>query len=601
VVDPISLAKTKLIGKALDAIFAGVSDTLSSAGTRWRNEQAKSRLASKVSSVQKVKTFWQRDKPVDLASFYYPSKIIYGNAAPRRIDSIADVTLDENLVFQGTVGQGKSTLLRFLCMQELTNKGSGRIPVFVELRSLGKAGLRALLYSALDRLGFAINDELFDLYARSGKLVLLLDAFDEIQSEFVPDSIYQLEELSEKYEQCQIIVTSRPDSDIQKSRHFVVTRLAPMTEEDHAPFLTRIGLSRTEAGRLVEAIQNSNARVAELLTTPLVITLLATLYNAERSIPEDVPEFYERLFHTLFTTHDATKPGLVRKPKSHLGERRMQHLFEALCFVVLQRDLSVVLTLTDFNTSLDVASRATKIECDADEFRHDITKIACLLQQEGNELEFIHKSVLEFHAAAFIRSLSDATAPTIYKQLLQHGQHAFTQVIEFLSQIDEYRYVRYYGLPLINSDLRILTGDPDGSAARDLKAVFGDLFPEFMVSFEEDEHSEFLRFSSMGPCDVRPYIGSLGFQLTDAIDDSLPDTLPKEIALRAKMKKSSGNELEANWYDVVDEKRWRLLEKHVATLVTQLRRKKKHFEDLLASDQEQIHLISLPTPTEGES
>ncbi len=93
-VDPVSAAKIRLIGKAIDGIFSGAVGAVSKAAVRWRNENAKSRLATKLASFQKVKTFWQRDKAVDLKSFYYPSKVIYGNALPTPVESIASITLD---------------------------------------------------------------------------------------------------------------------------------------------------------------------------------------------------------------------------------------------------------------------------------------------------------------------------------------------------------------------------------------------------------------------------------------------------------------------------------------------------------------------------
>jgi hypothetical protein len=365
-----------------------------------------------------------------------------------------------------------------------------------------------------------------------------------------------------------------------------------MTSDDHEPFLVRIGLSRGDAGRLVEAIRGSSAQVAQLLKTPLVMTLLATLYQAEKFIPEDVPEFYERLFHTLFTTHDATKPGLVRRPKSHLGERRLQQLFEAFCFAVLQQNLSVALSLNDFNRCVDVATRASQIDCDPDAFRHDITRIAGLLQQEGDVLDFIHKSVLEFHAAAFIRSLSDTTAPALYDQLRRRRPHAWAQVLQFLSQIDEYRYVRYYGLPAIEAALRILTVE-DGSL-RDLKLSFAELYPDFRVVLEEEEGELFYR--EMGPFYVWSYLDEMDDIFSSAIADTIRRRKLSREMLGTRLRGSGSTELEAHWFDILDEKGFQRLERRVAQIVSHLRKSKRQYEDLLAKDRARIDLISLKVP-----
>src|SRR5262249_49668314 len=84
-----------------------------------------------VTDVQKVKTMWRIDKAVKLLTFYYPSKVRVDNT-PKTINSIAEISESERFVIQGTVGQGKSIFLRYLCIKELN--AAKRIPVFLELR-----------------------------------------------------------------------------------------------------------------------------------------------------------------------------------------------------------------------------------------------------------------------------------------------------------------------------------------------------------------------------------------------------------------------------------------------------------------------------------
>ncbi len=92
--------------------------------------------ANKVTSFQRVKTFWQRDKSVPLTSFYYPSQILFEAGVKKKADSLRELPKTGNYIIQGIVGQGKSIFLRHLCVQELRETGPGRIPVFLELRTL---------------------------------------------------------------------------------------------------------------------------------------------------------------------------------------------------------------------------------------------------------------------------------------------------------------------------------------------------------------------------------------------------------------------------------------------------------------------------------
>ena len=592
----VSVAAVRLLGKALDELFKNAAGKMQAAGVRWKNEASKRRLAGKITAAQRVKTFWQRDKSVDLTSFYYPGKVDFGGTRRKRVESIKDLTLHENIVLQGIVGQGKSTFLRYLCIQELSNKGSGRIPVFVELRAVTNEGLRPLIYSALDRLGFQIDDDIFDFYAKSGQLLLLLDAFDEVGADMVAATIYTLEEIAEKYERCQMVITSRPNSDIQQSRHFRVVRLAPMRQEDHEPFLTRIGMDREDTNRLIKAIRLSPADVTSLLSTPLIMTLLATLYQSDKLIPQDVPEFYERLFHTLFTKHDATKPGLARHVKSRLTELRLRQLFEGFCFSILQRGASPLLTPSAFNEFSAAASKISNIPCDPNAFQHDITKIACLMQLEGDKLHFIHRSVLEYHAAAFIRSLSDTVAPKVYGQLVTLQKHApWRQVMQFLNQIDVYRFAKHFGIPSIDFFFHWLGINADCPNSYSAELVMEKLFNGgiLRISAAADPSKSQSQF---GPILQVRYGTEIALSLSGLLFECFArrsasgqfqhptsiTNVPEELV-----------NIEMPWSDVLDEPARHSAASTISTEIQRLVELRKSYENRLQADNDRLDLITL--------
>lgn len=454
--------------------------------TKWKNSAAQEQLARRIAKIQRVKTFWQRDKEVSLYSFYYPSPIDFGDNIVKDIGGLSEFPLTGNFVIQGTVGQGKSIFMRHLCAQELKEKGSKRIPVFIELRHVKSDGLMPLVLDALDRLGFFVNGDLFDFYAKSARFILLLDGFDEISEDLVGSVTTEIERFCEKYERTQVLISSRPSNAIQNSRHFRIVKLSPLTAEDHPKFLKNIGLNTKEADKLIDAIKNSSAEVGGLLTTPLMLTLLVVVYRAENSIPADVPEFYERLFQTLFSKHDSIKPGLARRHRSNLGERKLQHLFEAFCFAVLQHKKSTTLTNLDFSRCYDAALKMSSIDCDEDAFKHDMTRAVCLLQEEGFDLHFVHKSVLEFFAASFIRGLNNEAAHSFYNQVSDSFWRIWSQVLDFLAQIDPYRYTTWYAIPNIIRVLKSLNVDMKSGEMLDAEESFFNVIGKLMVTHQQE-------------------------------------------------------------------------------------------------------------------
>lgn len=401
-------------------------------------------LYKNITGVQKVKTMWQIDKEVKLLTFYYPSRVSIGDTT-RTINAIEEIAKDHNFVIQGTVGQGKSIFLRFLCIKELA--ASKRIPIFVELRRYEpKKSFRQYLISALVTYGFPHDEEMFDYLAASGKLVLLLDAFDEIEPDSVTVVLSDIETIAQTYPSLQIIITSRYDSGIERSSHFRVYRLAPLQPADHKPFLEKIIVDKPRVSQILSAIASSSGEIKSLLQTPLLLTLLVIVYNATQGIPSSLSAFYDELFHTLITRHDNTKPGFKRRRATRLNDSDLKRLFEAFCYSARQQDL-LVLTDSALAVNLNRASAVTGIPCNPDEFAKDITKAACLMQQEGFQYHFIHKSVAEFHAASFIAHASEENAHRFYEGVRKSKWNKWRQELVFLSQIDRYRYLRYFFVP----------------------------------------------------------------------------------------------------------------------------------------------------------
>jgi hypothetical protein len=440
-----------LLTPILKAIGEAASDSLQSRLALWKSGKNVDSLARQIEKTTKVKTLWNIDRAVSLYDFYYPSRVLYGSGVKKPIASLRELAPTGNVVIQGTVGQGKSIFIRFLCGQELRKKTtSNRVPLFVELKRIqGNTTIEQTIYEAFVGLGFDVDDELVTHYLHSGKVVLLLDAFDEIDEASVGSTISHLERLAHKHPALQMIVTSRPDSDIQRSSVFAVVKLAPLEPADHLDFLQRICEDKKQASTLHAAISKSAADVRRLLTTPLLLTLLVVVYKATQDIPDSVPGFYEQLFDVLFLRHDRSKAGFVRKRHTKLTDEQFRQAFEAFCFQARLRGKTSLGKLA-FQECLGAAASILRCQIDTEAFKKELTKTACLMQDEGTDLSFIHKSVAEFHAASFIRHAPDGVAQAFYAQVQQAGRwHHWEQELKYLSTIDSYRYSRYFLVPVM--------------------------------------------------------------------------------------------------------------------------------------------------------
>jgi len=332
----------------------------------------------------------------------------------------------------------------------MSASSSDRVPIFIELRRIRpEFGVDDLILEALQKYKLPHSHGAWGFFAESGKFVLLMDAFDEVDPLLSERTVAEIENIADLYsETLQIIVTSRPDADIQKSARFRVCKLSPLSENDHLPFLKKICIEKEQAESLMKVLQANSTDIRELLTTPLMMTLLVILYKSLQTIPDTVPRFYEELFDVLFYRHDHSKPGFRRKRYTNLDDSKVKNLFSAFCFYVRLQGLGA-LTNAQLENCCERASKACNEPVESEKFKNELIKTICLMQQDGFEISFIHKSVAQYYAAAFVGRSGDEFAGHFYDLARKKG--GWELELKFLSQIDTYRYAKKHEMPVLNS------------------------------------------------------------------------------------------------------------------------------------------------------
>lgn len=463
-------AIARLSAPIVNDIYKTAKGALKEAFEHWQEAAFPKRIAKKIGSISLVKTLWKPDDDVSLFKFYYPPLVrTLDTTKGKHVNRILDID-SGNIIIEGIVGQGKSIFLRWLAVQEARNEINTRIPVFIEFRTLHKNySLLDAIFQTLESYEVHISKKSFDHLAKSGKLILILDAFDELDESLTRKTLNDIAFLTRKYESLQIVISSRPGNEIQKVSGFRLVRICALQKHEYGKFLSKMGISAVKNAEIVAAIQDSASGVSNLITTPLMLTLVAIVYEFEKEIPPTLPEFFERLFQIVLTKHDRLKDGFNRKRHSNLSDRKLQDLFESFCFMVLQNGYGRSLTGEQFTEVYQQAIEyVDDCECEQEKFHADITKGACLMLEEGVDTStFLHKSLMEYYAAAFIKHSTDEVASMFYESAGEQGR-PWKEVVTFLSSIDPYRYSKDFALPQIKSLRARLSNILD---ARDEKAL----------------------------------------------------------------------------------------------------------------------------------
>lgn len=428
----------------------------------WKADRHARELFKKLSHVRLVKTMWIVDQPISIESTYYPSKLRIGDNK-YQIDSLSQLP-QANAIIRGTVGQGKSFFLRYMAWNEL--KQGSRIPLLITLRNLDSTkGLLPSIEAHLEDMGFKLDADIVNHLLSSGKLVILLDGFDEVDQSYSGKLLVELEAMCGRYPTTQVLITSRPDSGLESSTFFSIYQLAPLEPEDLPKLVKLLCKAKKIEGQdeILTKIKDSRANVKDLLTTPLLVILLLIRYQVTKDIPETFDEFYGDLFQLLLVRHDNHKGNPPKRRKSTPHENDLRKIFDALCFLYRKggyRDLSG----DELHALAVTAVEKSQVRCDAGNFIEDISRVACLLLKDGAKYHFVHRSVADFHAASYVCGRPDENAMMFYQALLNDTRwRSWLGELLFLARIDRFRFLKYFLIPDLKRTMEVVSYPVDHS------------------------------------------------------------------------------------------------------------------------------------------
>ncbi|VEB71105.1 Predicted NTPase (NACHT family) [Providencia rustigianii] len=385
----------------------------------------------------RMRTLHQREHDILLDDIYFPLKI--KNTANNDEIIINDDCIIHHpriLNIVGIAGQGKSTILRKLFQNEI--KLNNRIPFFLELRRVEEGTVLDFFKLTLESLGIDVNrsHNHVELLLQSGKIILMLDGFDEVKANSRFEILSQIKELYFRYN-CPVIVTSRPETEVCRETSINNLTVKELDKESQLGILNVLS-NQAEFNELSSVISD-NRQLKETLKTPILINLLYVCYPYWDELPSNVVEFYNKLYITLYLKHDRMK-SWARERKSSLNTDDSLWCFSALCYFSMKDEVFEfdTITLTKYaKKALNAVSINTK-ECEL--FVDDIINITCLIQQDGlDRYVFLHKSVQEYHAAYTISTLPKEIKIQFYDSITENlsSNDKFDNVLIFLHYIDK--------------------------------------------------------------------------------------------------------------------------------------------------------------------
>lgn len=267
-----------------------------------------------IEKYQKSSIPYLPQRPLDLHQVYIPLEI--ESTPENRTDAINALKKHQRLIFRGESGSGKSMLLKYIAFSYAKGhfKNNDKwndvfsdqpIPVLLELRRLNDSDktLQQHFVDALDRDGFSNGERFVEHNLQQGKLMLLLDGLDEVNSNILWRVIRDIKDLLDKNSDCRVIITSRTAfykdefaTELNKAGgSFNILTIADFNEKQIRSFLNlwqRDMPPSRSINRLTDILQRES-RIHDLAQRPLILAIIAYLYSyKDLTLAHSITEFY---------------------------------------------------------------------------------------------------------------------------------------------------------------------------------------------------------------------------------------------------------------------------------------------------------------------
>lgn len=363
-------------------------------------------------------------------------------------NTLSEVLEEENrLTILGVAGYGKSVELAHLAYLH-SQADSDLFPVKIRLNVLTTQDIEDLL-----RLEYPEFDQV-----PQERLLILLDALDEVHADFIDVASSKIELLSKKYPKSKIVVTCRNNFYITETNKrsaklegFNTFLIQPLQYTSIYGYLeSRIDVP---PGEFIEDLRKK--KFYDLLYSPFYLVSLVEFYEAKKAIPASKKTVFEHLIAKRIEDdfEKFANSGINIQDHSHKVQQSIRELAtiaESLGRNYLDEKTEVQPLVPDHQL-LEIIKRTFLFN----------------KSTEGDRWEFEHNNFQEFLAARFLSTLS------------------FEEIQQFISFSPEFKKIKPSWLNTVSFLFSLL--EPEQDTYQKLINWIMNIEPDILVRFEKDK------------------------------------------------------------------------------------------------------------------
>ncbi|MFK8183614.1 MAG: NACHT domain-containing NTPase [Phormidesmis sp.] len=277
---------------------------------------------------------------------------------PESVDALDIIGKTDKILLLGKPGAGKTTFLQYVAQECIEGMyRPDHVPIFVTLRHYlsahpahSETADKPLvnLFSYIEGL---FNELDIDVAALSsllekGKFLLLLDGLDEISSIHMSQVVNEIQRFTQTYPDNSFIITSRMTSDSLylpgfysvEVDDFSPTQIQTFAQKWFSANLPSENAAEVKTKKFLDALDAAeNQPLKELMGTPILLSLLCSVFLARSSFPQKRANLYQAGLYILLQKWDLAR-GIQREPSRYqLSMTEKLSLLGAIATITFQR------------------------------------------------------------------------------------------------------------------------------------------------------------------------------------------------------------------------------------------------------------------------